>query len=233
MNEKWDLRFLELARHISGWSKDPSTQTGAVIVDSDSRVVSTGYNGFARGVVDSSERLNDRETKYKMVVHCERNAVIFARQDLRDCTLYTWPFMSCGPCAAMMIQAGIKTVVAPPNDNPRWQADFELAKEMFKEAGVAVRLVGGQPAEGNRTTVEVTKPFDNHSRVPDKCAACGRMILLRDLFVEDGCPCNSPRGVNFEPKSCRICKEYCSRPGHRLRELFGEFVQTDAEMVKA
>jgi deoxycytidylate deaminase len=29
---KWDIRYLELAKHGSSWSKDPSTQTGAVIV---------------------------------------------------------------------------------------------------------------------------------------------------------------------------------------------------------
>jgi deoxycytidylate deaminase len=26
---KWDNRFLELARHVAQWSKDPSTRTGA------------------------------------------------------------------------------------------------------------------------------------------------------------------------------------------------------------
>ena len=28
----WDERFLSLAHHVSGWSKDPSTKVGAVIV---------------------------------------------------------------------------------------------------------------------------------------------------------------------------------------------------------
>lgn len=87
------------------------------------------------------ERYADRDLKYKMIVHCERNAIIYARQDLKGCTLYTWPFMSCAPCAAMVIQAGVKEVVAPKNDNPRWQADFAIATQMFAEAGVAVRLL--------------------------------------------------------------------------------------------
>jgi deoxycytidylate deaminase len=29
--DKWDSRFLSLAKYISTWSKDPSTQVGAVI----------------------------------------------------------------------------------------------------------------------------------------------------------------------------------------------------------
>jgi dCMP deaminase len=135
---KWDARYLELAKHVAQWSKDPSTKTGAVIVSPNGGVVGVGYNGFAKGVNDTDERLNDRETKYKMVVHCERNAIIFAQRDLIGCTLYTWPFMSCAPCAGMVIQAGITRCVAPRNDNPRWQADFALSIQMFAEAGVTM-----------------------------------------------------------------------------------------------
>ncbi len=82
MNEKWDKRFLELAKHVSLWSKDPSTKTGSVIVDQKRRVVSGGYNGLPIGVEDLDERLNNREIKYKMIVHCERNALLFANRDL-------------------------------------------------------------------------------------------------------------------------------------------------------
>jgi dCMP deaminase len=139
--DKWDRRFLELAKHIASWSKDPSTQTGAVIVDAKGRIVSVGFNGLAQGVDDLPERLNNRELKYKMFVHCERNAIIFARQSLEGCTLYTWPFMSCAACAAMVIQAGVKRIVAPYSENPRWKEDFELATEEFDEAGVKVSLL--------------------------------------------------------------------------------------------
>jgi dCMP deaminase len=137
---KWDLRFLELAEFIASWSKDPSTQTGAVIVD-DRSVVSVGFNGFARGVKDTPERLNNRELKYKLIVHCERNAILFAKRSLDKCTLYTWPFMSCAPCAALVIQSGIKRCVAPKSDNPRWLADFKLTEMMYKEAGIQLILL--------------------------------------------------------------------------------------------
>jgi dCMP deaminase len=136
----WDSRFLDLARLVATWSKDPSTQTGAVITDWRHRLISVGYNGFARGVDDCAERYANRETKYKMIVHCERNAILFAQRPLDGCTLYTWPFMSCAACAAMVIQAGIKRCVAPvlPAGDlfDRWSADFLLARLMFDEAGV-------------------------------------------------------------------------------------------------
>lgn len=140
MSGKWDRRFLRLAEHVAEWSKDPSTKTGAVIVDTDHRVVSLGFNGFPRGVEDSPERLNDRATKYAVTMHCERNAILFARRDLRGCTLYLWPFSSCAPCAAMIIQSGIYRVVArrcaDADLEARWAADLALGRELFAEAGV-------------------------------------------------------------------------------------------------
>lgn len=137
---KWDDRFLGLAKYISQWSKDPSTQVGAVVTDRDNRIISLGFNGFARGVEDLPERLANRDVKYKMVVHAESNAILFARQDLKGATLYVWPFMPCASCAAKIIQTGIRRVVSVPNDNPRWQADFDLTRMMFKEAGVTLYL---------------------------------------------------------------------------------------------
>lgn len=137
----WDRRYIELARFVSEWSKDPSTRTGAVIVSPNGFVVGLGYNGLPRGVEDTEERLSNRELKYKMIVHCERNALIAAQGCGLGATLYTWPFMSCAPCAAMMIQAGIKRCVAPLNDAPRWAEDFALTRQMFAEANVSLSEV--------------------------------------------------------------------------------------------
>ena len=139
--EKWDRRFVELSKFIAQWSLDPSTKTGSVITDAKRRVISVGYNGLAQGVEDLPERLNNREIKYKIIVHCERNALLFANRSVEGCTLYTWPFMSCSTCSSMVIQAGIKRVVAPWSDNERWIAEFELSKQIFKEAGVLVCLL--------------------------------------------------------------------------------------------
>lgn len=138
---KWDIRYLDLAKMVSTWSKDPSTQTGAVIVSPRFGVVSLGYNGLPQFVNDKDERYSNREIKYKMIVHCERNAIIFAQKNLIGCTLYTYPFMSCAPCAGMVIQAGIVRCVAPINNNPRWNEDFELTKQMFEEANVTLDLI--------------------------------------------------------------------------------------------
>lgn len=140
----WDSRFLGLAQYVAQWSKDPSTKTGAVITDSDRRVVSLGYNGFPKGIHDTQDRLEDREIKYKLMVHCERNAIISATRSLKGCTLYIWPFGSCAPCAAMVIQVGITRVCFPfaPKDKlDRWAEDFKWADTLFTEAGVEISIV--------------------------------------------------------------------------------------------
>lgn len=142
--EKWDRRFLELARLIASWSKDPSTQTGAVIVDPQRRIVSTGFNGFPRGVDDAAVRYADRPLKYQLIVHCETNAVLHATRSLEGCTLYTWPFMSCVRCATNVIQAGITRCVAnemPPDKAERWADECALATQLFSEAGVELVLL--------------------------------------------------------------------------------------------
>lgn len=143
--DKWDSRYLQLAEHVASWSKDPSTKTGAVIVDVNGDPVSIGFNGFPRGVADTPERLNNRDLKYQMIVHCERNAMLFAKRDLYGSTLYTYPFMSCAACAAMVVQAGIKRCVAPISDNPRWQESFRLTEQIFQEGGVKLDLMDYTP----------------------------------------------------------------------------------------
>ena len=68
---KWQRRFFDLARLVATWSKDPSSQVGAVIVDDKKRIVSVGFNGLPMGVEDTDERLNVRELKYELIVHAE------------------------------------------------------------------------------------------------------------------------------------------------------------------
>lgn len=138
---KWDTRYLDLAMHVAGWSKDPSTKTGCVIVRPDRTVAAMGYNGFPRGVEDRAERLNDRPTKYGMVVHAEANAILSAHHSVAGCTAYVWPWPPCSNCAALVIQAGIVRVVAPhptAAQRERWGDSFALMQTMFTEAGVVL-----------------------------------------------------------------------------------------------
>ena len=143
MSEKWDKRFLALASHIAGWSKDPSTQVGCVVVGPDREIRSTGFNGFPRGIEDSIARLENRELKYPLICHAEENAIMHAARigiSLKGCTAYvTWP--PCSRCARSLIQAGVDEVVYPAESEipERWSDDFEIATSMMNEAGLTVR----------------------------------------------------------------------------------------------
>ena len=140
---KWDERFLELAKQIASWSKDPSTQVGCVVVGPDREIRSTGFNGLPRGIEDSEDRLNNREIKYPMICHAEENAIMHAARigiSLKDCTAYvTWP--PCTRCARSLIQAGVSEINYPKGiDIPdRWIQDFDLSLKMFKEAAVKTK----------------------------------------------------------------------------------------------
>lgn len=150
MSIKWDQRFLNLASHISGWSKDPSTKVGCVVVGLDREIRSTGFNGFPRGIEDTAARLQDRAKKYPLICHAEENAIMHAARvgvSLKGCTAYvTWP--PCTRCARSLVQAGVANVVYPRGlEIPeRWQEDFEMSTDMFSEAGLEVRTV--TPGDG-------------------------------------------------------------------------------------
>ena len=134
---------LGMAEHVAKLSKDPSTKVGAVIFDDKRRIVSAGYNGFARGVKDTSSRLHDRDTKYKLTLHAEANAILFATGALDGSTIVvTHP--CCAQCAAQIIQAGIKHVVWPHPSREflmRWQDNLTLSIDQFIAAEVEVHEV--------------------------------------------------------------------------------------------
>ena len=138
----WDMYFLSQARLAATRSKDPSTQTGAVFARGN-RSISTGYNGFPALIKDTPERLNDREMKYQLIVHCEVNGANIAQENGANVawsTLYTWPFMSCSRCAVDMISRKVMRVVAPHSTNPRWVDSFKMSTALFEEAGVDICL---------------------------------------------------------------------------------------------
>ena len=134
---KWDVRFLQMATFVSSWSKDPSTQVGAVIADKDNRMIGLGYNGFPRGVADD-HRLQDREQKYKLVIHAEENAILNSTATTHGCTIFS-SHPPCLHCAGMLKQAGIARVVFEEPTGAfksRWNLDETLnyLKELEIEA---------------------------------------------------------------------------------------------------
>ena len=138
MSNKWDKRFLEMAKLVASWSKDPSTKVGTIVVRNRT-VIAQGYNGFPRGINDD-DRLDNRTIKYMYIVHSEMNAIYNAAENgvsLKDSTIYTVGLPVCHDCAKGLIQVGIKRVVTPEIETPeRWLKSLSLTEEMFKEADI-------------------------------------------------------------------------------------------------
>ena len=61
MVSKWATRFIQMAELVGSWSKDPSTQVGAVITEHN-RIVSLGFNGYPQGISDNAT-IDNREIK--------------------------------------------------------------------------------------------------------------------------------------------------------------------------
>ena len=108
--QEWDEYFMKIAETVETKSKDPSSKNGCVIVDKNKRVVSLGYNGLIQGADESKMTLSERPMKYYFSIHSEMNAVLFAHQDLTDCTVYN-RVATCDNCLKYCLQAGIKRFV--------------------------------------------------------------------------------------------------------------------------
>ena len=140
--DKWDHRFLRLAREVASWSKDPSTKVGAVLVSPDKLKVAIGYNGFPRDMADTPELYSNREEKYSRIIHGEKNAKNNALRmgvmDLNGWTLYTWPFASCDRCFVEIADSGVQRFVAPkvPKElAERWEPILSKTRQYALEMG--------------------------------------------------------------------------------------------------
>lgn len=140
-HNSWDDRFFSLTKIVASFSKDPSTKVGAIVVDKNKIPLVQGWNGFPRNIADTEERLNNRDLKYRYVVHAEMNCIYNAANiglSLKDSTLYVYGLPTCSTCCLGVVQAGIKNVKMlckhPIPD--KWLTEFEFTENVFREAGV-------------------------------------------------------------------------------------------------
>ncbi len=143
--DKWDHRFIEMARLVSSWSScfNEDRAIGAVIVR-DKRVITTGYNGAPAGMKTCKERGECLRRKLGIpsgtraeicyAIHAEQNAIIQAAKlgvPIQDATMYI-THQPCSMCARMIVNAGIKRVV--------YEQGYpdEFALTFFEQTGVAI-----------------------------------------------------------------------------------------------
>lgn len=147
----WETYFMQIAALVALRSTCLRRQVGAVIVN-HKRILSTGYNGAPSGIPHCRETGCLRETmqvpsgeRHELCrgIHAEQNAIIQAAfhgvsisKSILFCTNHP-----CSICAKMLINSGIKTVY-----HQFGYAD-DLAREMFREAGMQVIRLDAQPSE--------------------------------------------------------------------------------------
>lgn len=140
----WDDYFMGVALLAAQRSKDPNTQVGACIVDTQNRILSTGYNGFPLGCSDDEfpwEREgSEGETKYPFVVHAELNAILNSRgKALTGSKLYVALF-PCNECAKAIIQAGVSEVIYL-SDKYKDTPSVKASRRMLTSAGVKLTRI--------------------------------------------------------------------------------------------
>jgi dCMP deaminase len=132
-----------MAKEVAGWSKDPSTKVGAVVVGADGQILSQGYNGFPRGINDAQELLDNREIKYRLTIHAEMNCIYNASLSgvsLKGSSIYVYGLPMCHECTKGIIQSGIKYVYCAydPALREKWAESWGHSLLMFTELGMHI-----------------------------------------------------------------------------------------------
>ncbi len=146
--QKWDKRFMDVAKLVSSWSTcvREGRQVGSIIVR-DKRIIATGYNGAPAGVLSCAEKgfcMRDRmgiesgtRHEFCYATHAEQNALVQAAKlgiSVEGATIYI-THQPCVICTKLLINAGIKRIVYGYN----YPDDFSI--QILKEAGIELECL--------------------------------------------------------------------------------------------
>ncbi|ORY64968.1 cytidine deaminase-like protein [Pseudomassariella vexata] len=152
LRPSWDSYFMSLASLAAQRSNCMKRAVGCVLVGRERRVISTGYNGTPRNLVNCGEggcaRCNSGEGSGVslgtcLCLHAEENALLEAgRERIREGSVLYCNTCPCLTCSIKIVQVGISEVVYSQG----YSMDGETA-EVFKTAGIRLRQFS-PPANG-------------------------------------------------------------------------------------
>lgn len=90
-------------------SPDPYKKVGACCLDSQNRILSTGYNGLMSGKEVDFNFWSDRDKRRPFMIHAEMNALSFVKKG--DCELLASTLLPCTCCANLIAAHGVKKVL--------------------------------------------------------------------------------------------------------------------------
>ena len=137
MRPHWHDHFMKIAHVVSEMATCDRKHVGAVLVDGDKRIVATGFNGSPAGQPhcdDAGHQLVPIDGRPSCVrtLHAESNAIDYAGQRARGCTLFT-TVVPCFDCAKRIVNAGVVKVYYDEDYDSR---NTLLGRRLFEEAGV-------------------------------------------------------------------------------------------------
>ncbi|RUM94715.1 MAG: hypothetical protein DSZ28_01670 [Thiothrix sp.] len=173
-NPSWDDYFYGIAKAVEKKAKD-GTSVGAVIVKNDGNIIlSTGYNGFPRGVEENSKRADNSKNedgtkeKYKWTCHAETNAIYNAVRigvSVDNASIYTTK-RPCSNCSIAIVQSGIKRVytkdISESWDGDNHDPDGKLAATILKEGGVDLQIIEPRYFESDDGGDNTQSPINHH-----------------------------------------------------------------------
>jgi len=138
MRPDWTDYFLGLAKVVSQRSHDIHTQHGCVITDKQHRILGVGYNGFPKGM-DDSTLPTSRPEKYHWMIHAERNALsnCVIRPDNGRAYITG---QSCNDCIMALWQEGITEVVMSNSHGTKlFDEEAAIRFDLFvKQTGIKI-----------------------------------------------------------------------------------------------
>jgi len=143
----WDEYFLNIVEIVGSRSTCDRGRPGCIIVK-DKRILATGYAGSPMGqphcddVGHEMQKAIDEDGKISehcvRTLHAEVNAIAYAAKfgvSIDGATLYV-KFTPCYTCAKMVVNAGIKRVVA----KTKYHTGDRTVK-LFKKAGIKLQII--------------------------------------------------------------------------------------------
>lgn len=152
----WEDYFMAIACLSAKRSKDPLSQVGACIVNSEKKILGIGYNGFPRGCSDdflpwSKTGKDWLHTKYPYECQADMNAILNkCSADVVGATLFVSKF-PCNESAQIIIQSGIREVV--------YLYDRDREEEMYKASRILLGLANVKYRKYHPTKKNITLDF--------------------------------------------------------------------------
>lgn len=112
--QSWNSYFMNLAKLAAERSTCDRANVGAVIVNSDNRIVATGYNGSVGRKTPHCDEIGHviRDNHCIATIHAEINCLSYCAKEgisVKGCIIYVTHF-PCLNCTKALIQAGITKI---------------------------------------------------------------------------------------------------------------------------